>query len=367
MKTTQSIIAIRKLDVNAADKLFAELMDKTEQILNQHASNHATKYRDLSPSAFEKISHQTIQSACNNTPFNPDNVFLVSGHRFPDIVADGFYGVEVKSTNKDHWTSTGSSIVESTRIESVENIYMLFGKLGGNPPEFKCRPYQDVMYDIAVTHSPRYLIDMTLKKGETIFDKLNYSYDKLRTSPDAIEKVKQYYKKQAKQQGGRMPWWIDESEMEPISMNIRLWSTLSKSYRDELKAQILVLFPEVVKSDYSNAAMWLASAKGIVDPSFRDRFTAGGRIYMVNGILTKEGLPKIWKTVDNHYNLVRKYLSESTPIMPFIREYNPDLIKSHDMHNQWIKQIKSLLPSQTIGKTTYSIDDLLVGKITLGY
>lgn len=366
MNTSQSIIAVRKVDVKAADELFAELMDKTERILNQQASSHASEYRNLSPSALEKVSHQTIQLACDNTLFNPDKVILVSGHKFPDIVAEGFYGVEVKSTNKDHWTSTGSSIVESTRIDTVENIYMLFGKLGGNPPEFRCRPYQDVLYDIAVTHSPRYLIDMTLQKGETIFDKLNYPYDKLRTSPDAIEKVKQYYKKQAQKQGGSMPWWIDDAETEPISMNIRLWSTLSSSYRDTLKAQMLVLFPEVVNSDYSNAAMWLASAKGIVDPSFRDRFTAGGRIYEVNGKLTKEGLPKIWKTISNHYDMVKKYLAKDSSIMPFIREYNPDLLESRDMNNQWIKQIETLLPPQIINKTTYTIKDLLRGKITLG-
>lgn len=366
MNTQQSIIAIRKVDVNAADELFADLMNKTEKILNQQAAIHVQRYRNLTPSALEGVSHQTIQSACQNTPFNPENVILVSGHKFPDIVADGFYGVEVKSTNKDHWTSTGSSIVESTRIESVENIYMLFGKLGGNPPEFRCRPYQDVMYDIAVTHSPRYLIDMTLKKGETIFDKIGYPYDKLRTSNDAIERVKQYYKKQAKQQGGRMPWWIDESETEPISMNIRLWSTLSLIDRDTLKAQMLVLFPEVVNSDYSNAAMWLASAKGIVNPSFRDLFTAGGRIYLVNGKETKEGLPKIWKTINNYYELVKKYLNKDSSIMPFIREYNADLLASRDMLGQWLKQIESLLLPQTIGKTKYTIGDLLKGKISLG-
>lgn len=366
MNTSRSIIAIRKVDVDAADKLFAELMNKTERILNQQAAIHVTEYRNLSPSALEGVSHQTIQLACNNTPFNPDNVSLISGHKFPDIVAEGYYGVEVKSTNKNHWTSTGSSIVESTRIDTVENIYMLFGKLGGNPPEFKCRPYQDVMYDIAVTHSPRYLIDMTLKKGETIFDKLDYPYDKLRTSPDAIEKVKQYYKKQAQKQGGSMPWWIDETETEPISMNIRLWSTLPSSYRNALKAQMLVLFPEVVNSDYNNAAMWLASAKGIVDPSFRDRFTAGGRIYIVNGKYTKEGLPKIWKTVSAHFDMVKKYLSEDSSIIPFIREYNPDLLESNDLQKQWIKQIELLLPPQTINKTTYTIHDLLRGKITLG-
>ncbi len=366
MNSTQSIIAIRKADINAANQQFAQLMNKTEQILNQDASIHVEKYKKLSPSKLEEVSHQAIQLACKGTAFDPDNVILVSGHKFPDIVAEGFYGVEVKSTNKDHWTSTGSSIVESTRIDSVENIYMLFGKLGGTPAEFRCRPYQDVMRDIAVTHSPRYLIDMSLKQGETIFDKLELSYDQLRTSPDSIEKVKQFYKKQAKQEGGRMPWWIDESETEPISMNIQLWSTLPIIDRKELKAQLLVLFPEVVNSDYSNAAMWLASAKGIVNPSFRDVFTAGGKVYAINGKTIKEGLPKIWKSISDLYETVKRYLVSDSSLLPYIREYNPGLLKAKDMHKQWLKQIESLLPPQTINKKECHISAVLEDGIVLG-
>ena len=366
MNSTQSIIAIRKADINAANQQFAQLMNKTEQILNQDASIHVEKYKKLSLSKLEEVSHQAIQLACKGTAFDPDNVILVSGHKFPDIVAEGFYGVEVKSTNKDHWTSTGSSIVESTRIDSVENIYMLFGKLGGTPAEFRCRPYQDVMRDIAVTHSPRYLIDMSLKQGETIFDKLELSYDQLRTSPDSIEKVKQFYKKQAKQEGGRMPWWIDESETEPISMNIQLWSTLPIIDRKELKAQLLVLFPEVVNSDYSNAAMWLASAKGIVNPSFRDVFTAGGKVYAINGKTIKEGLPKIWKSISDLYETVKRYLVPDSSLLPYIREYNPGLLKAKDMHKQWLKQIESLLPPQTINKKECHISAVLEDGIVLG-
>ena len=74
---------------------------------------------------------------------------------------------------------------------------MLFGKLGGTPPEFKCKPYQDCLYDIAVTHSPRYLINMELEKNETIFSKMGTTYDDLRTSPDSIEQVRNYYRNKA--------------------------------------------------------------------------------------------------------------------------------------------------------------------------
>ena len=46
---------------------------------------------------------------------------------------------------------------------------MLFGKLGGKTAEFKCRPYEDCLSDIAVTHSPRYLINMELTKEQDYF------------------------------------------------------------------------------------------------------------------------------------------------------------------------------------------------------
>ena len=70
---------------------------------------------------------------------------------------------------------------------------LVIGKLGGNPLVFRCRPYQEVLSDIAVTLSPRYLINMELQDGETIFDKMNTTYDKFRTTENNIAKVWEYY------------------------------------------------------------------------------------------------------------------------------------------------------------------------------
>lgn len=102
---------------------------------------------------------------------------------------------------------------------------MLFGKLGGKYAEFKCRPYQDVLSEITVTHSPRYLINMNLTSGETIFDKMGTTYDELRTSEDSISQVREYYRKKANK-NDQMPWWISDNDSEPINMNLRLWATL---------------------------------------------------------------------------------------------------------------------------------------------
>src|SRR5690554_5148707 len=126
------------------------------------------------------------------TPFE-DSIELIGGQKFPDIIAKKYYGVEIKTTTKNHWRTTGNSIMESTRIEDVERIYMLFGKLGA-PIKFKSRIYQECLAEVVVTHSPRYLIDMNLEEGNTIFDKINTPYDILRRSESPAKPIINYYR-----------------------------------------------------------------------------------------------------------------------------------------------------------------------------
>ncbi len=340
-----NIIAIRKENVVEADSAFAHLMKKTEDDLNEKARRNVREYKDLTASQLESVSMTVIRECCEGTPFRQDEIRLISGLSFPDIVAERYYGVEVKSTSKNHWTSTGSSIVEATRIKDVESIYMLFGKLGGTPAEFRCRPYQDVLYEIAVTHSPRYLIDMELKSGETIFDKMAVGYDDLRTSHDSIAKIKRYYKSKAEANGNQMPWWIsgDDEEAETVGMNIRLWQDLSSTERADLVAQMLVLFPEVVSGKYGKAALWLAGAKGIVCTNIRDLFSAGGKVRTVDGQALNAHLPRVVKTLRDKFVKIRALLEKDSPITDYIREYNPSLSKG-DACDVWFREIISELP-----------------------
>ena len=356
------IISIRKNDVNVAEGLFSKLMTETENIMNMRALNNkwSTTNEALTSSSIEKESLDAIKKACCRVKeFNPEEVKLISGHKFPDIVAEKYFGVEVKSTTSDHWRSTGSSIVESTRVETVESIYVLFGKLGGIIAEFRCRPYADVMYDIAVTHSPRYLIDMELPQGKTIFDKINCDYDSFRKDPDSIKKVKKYYKEQAKK--GQMPWWIDENEENPLTLpvNIRLWNTLDRDEKEMLRAMLFILFPEVVKGEYGNAVMWLVSAKGVVNPSFRDSFSAGGKVNPVSWEKMDGGVPQVWKNLFEDKDIIKNLLGDGS-IYPYLREYNPILLESKDIYKAWVHQISSLLLPQTIYGKKYCIEKILI-------
>lgn len=341
------IIAIRKEDINLANEAFAELMIKTERSMNDFSRSNPKYFAGMSPSKLEVESCEVIKKSCVDTPFNPDNVLLVSGHAFPDIVAEQYYGIEVKSTKADHWTSTGSSIVESTRNNLVENIYMLFGKLGGKPPEFRCRPYQDVLYDIAVTHSPRYLINMELQDGETIFDKMNTSYDEFRSTENNIAIVRDYYKEKAKKaKRQEMPWWISsEDDEKPVNFTLRLWNSVNADERKVLTSYCLILFPEIwmpeanSRTKYNQASLWLCSFAQVIFPNIRDAFTAGGKVALENGRHLSTRYPQVYKTIIEHLHIIKVLLEKpSRETIELIAEFNPCLLNGNNLYQTWVKK-----------------------------
>ena len=255
---------------------FQQLMAATDAFLNLDAQRREDYYVGRGGHALERDVFEAISECAKGTPFQ-GSLQLVSGASFPDIVAGGFYGVEVKSTAKNHWTSIGSSILESTRIENVERIFLTFGKLG-RPVHFLSRPYEECLSDIAVTHYPRYKIDMCLGPGETIFDKMGVPYDTLRRMENPVEPVSQYYRSKLKP--GEQLWWAGEHIEEASPATVRLWSALGREEKQELRSMGYALFPELVAGDYKRYALWLVTARGIVNTHVRDEFSAGGQVMM---------------------------------------------------------------------------------------
>lgn len=345
MEKETNIIAIRKTDKSKGHKYFVELMEKTEKIMNEDAKKRTPSYKKFSASDLEVCSVEKIREACADSPFDGNEVQLISGQHFPDIIANKYYGVEVKSTKANHWTSTGSSIMESTRDINVDDIYMLFGKMGGKIPEFKCRPYEDVLYDIAVTHSPRYLINMELDKNDTIFAKMGISYDSLRTSDDAIDKVRRYYKEKAKKEHKvEMPWWITTDNIETSqSFNIALWNTLPSEKKDDLQTKCMILFPEALnpkksQTKYNKTSLWLCSYNQVVVPNMRDFYSAGGKITHVNGEEITPYAPQVFARIVRYADKIRNLLSNpSKELILLIGDYHPQLFKGRNLYDNWLK------------------------------
>lgn len=345
MDVSNNIITIRKRDITLAHEAFVELMDRTERILNAEALERPDEYKHLNSNTLESCAVEKIRLACADSPFDADEVELISGQRFPDIIANKYYGIEVKSTKENHWTSTGSSIVETTRIEDVDDIYMLFGKLGGVIPQFKCRPYQDVLYDIAVTHSPRYLINMELNGNETIFSKMGTTYDDFRNSPDNIAKVRQFYRERARKQNrNEMPWWITSDNIETgHSFNIKLWNSLETWEKRELQTKCMILFPEALNpvrnmSKYNNTTLWLCSYNQIVNPNVRDLYSAGGKITHVNGKRLETPVAQVFNIIVDYSDEIKAMLTHpSAEMYMMIRDFNPILLENDDMYESWLE------------------------------
>lgn len=260
------------------------------------------------------------------------------GQIFPDIIANNFYGVEVESTKQNHWKTTGNSVLESTRVEGIQRIYMLFGKMV-DPIEFKCRPYEDCLYDVIVTHSPRYAIDMNLNNGETIFDKIKLDYDTIRQSLNPIKPFKEYYRNKLAE--GQELWWLDNEEYQPDSIVFKIWNSLGKEEKDEFKILGYTYFPEILgkqQTKFDKFTLWLSVKQRIICPNVRDLFTAGGReeIIIENTLLS--ALPKtLAKFINNIDIIVNEFI---TTDIEKINEIWRTGFKTRDEINiEWIKRI----------------------------
>ncbi|WP_229239386.1 hypothetical protein [Emticicia agri] len=262
-------------DINRSE--FDLLLQLTITELNNQAKKKPDAIATLSGRNLEPYVKDIMTSLAVGTVFE-GSIELIGGQKFPDIVVKKYYGVEVKTTTQNHWKTTGNSVLETTRVEHVERIYMLFAKLA-SPVEFRCRPYEEVLSDVVVTHSPRYLIDMNLAKGKSIFDKMALSYDSLRKKENPIRQIVDYYKSKLKP--GEELWWIDtENINRPSNIIIRIWSNLSVKEKQALKNKSMVYFPELFGNSndkFGRLSIWLVTREAVVCPNVRDLFTAGGK------------------------------------------------------------------------------------------
>lgn len=326
MKTDPKFISFDVEGMNHVDEMVTALLKASISSMNEKAKNMPSVYKKMSGSAVEVFSYRSMCDVAPSVNFPKKKIELISGQVFPDMVLhDTKYGVEIKSTQKDQWTSTGSSIVESTRYANTDRIYMLFGKLGGTP-EFKCKPYQQCLSNIAVTHSPRYLINMDLNDKDNIFAKMNMDYDvfRLLKENEKITRVRSYYLQKAKREHRyEMPWWMDET----TNVNLSFYNDLSTNRKKEIQARACILFKSLYETDnhnrYRPISLWLCNSYSLLCPNMRDDFSAGGSCKKINGqVLTKP-----------YPHIVLELLKNREIIEALLKHPDEDLIR--DIHEFW--------------------------------
>lgn len=326
--------------IDKEQKKFEEILNKAHLIINDESQNNPSVFHNKNANQFEIDVYDAMCEASKKSEFEK-TIELISGHKFPDIIAKKFYGVEVKTTKQDHWKSTGNSVLETTRVDNIERIYLFFGKFT-DPIGFKIRKYEDCLYDVAVTHSPRYLIDMDLEIGKSIFDKLNLPYNDLRKLNNPIKPIIEYYRSLCKD--GEEPWWMDSGEstdnvVRPI---VTLWSHLDIEIQKNLRNEAMVRFPEIFSrssTKYHRLASWLAARHGIVDSSLRDRFTAGGQVEIKINRKTYKNIPRIFKYLqENIEDIILKVKSISIDDALYHWKLDSKPIYK-DLMNIWIEKI----------------------------
>lgn len=315
---------------------FERVLSKAHHMLENEAKNNNSYFLKRNANEFEEDVYHSLVLSSKNTEFE-STIELISGYRFPDIIAKKLYGVEVKTTKQNHWKSTGNSVLETTRVEFVENIFIYFGKLA-NPVGFKYKPYQDCLYDIAVTHSPRYLIDMDINTEDTIFSKLQIPYNKLRQLPNPIKPFVDFYRK--KTRPGEEPWWMDENKAL-VNPTIRIFSNLLKEEKEKFVTFSIAYFPEIFgksPTKYHRIAGWLASRYGVVDSSLRDRFSAGGQVTLELGLMRYDKIPRIYMNLSECFREIINIINE-TPLDDLSYYWGKELNSYTNLIDTWLKLV----------------------------
>jgi hypothetical protein len=273
------MLYVEKKDIH--EKRFVELLTATRQNSLNELEKQGSQAKTISSLGFEKLVFDQMSFAARNTEFD-QNIRQGGPHGFPDIIAEGYFGAEIKMTTGDKWLSTGNSVLESTRPEDVQKIYIFFGKFGGKI-DIKYRTYQECLYDIGVTHSPRYKINMDLPKGAAIFDKMGIAYDALRKESNPIKKIKEYYRSMLDE--GEELWWIDTQVEEDSTIPvIKSFRKLNGETQEKFMIEAMILFPEIFGSSptkFERIATYLVMNYSAVSSNLRDLFTAGGRVNLI--------------------------------------------------------------------------------------
>jgi hypothetical protein len=204
--------------------------------------------------------------------FNP------AAQAFPDIAIGGF-GIEVKFTTNDTWRSVANSVLETNRVEEVKKVYLIFGKMGG-APDVRWGEYEKCVMHVRTSHVPRFEVEIGTSRP--LFEQMGISYDEFRVSEmhEKMEYIRKYARGRLKE--GERLWWLEDAEGEEHSVPIqaRLYTSLTDEEKVALRAEAILLCPQVLKSGrsrdkYGDVALYMLTYHGVLSHQTRDSFTAG--------------------------------------------------------------------------------------------
>ncbi|EIM7320718.1 restriction endonuclease [Escherichia coli] len=248
--------------------LLSKATEQLTQDLKKSTEFHSSKYFEQQ---VRVVLHEILKDMGILVDMSPP------AQEFPDIII-GNFGVEVKYSDKNTWRSIANSIFEGSRKQGVDHVYLLFGKVGGEP-EVRWGRYEDSIMHVRTSHVPRFEVEIDAK--EPLFKKLNISYNDFRVlSPEKkMPYIRDYAKRRLK--SGERLWWIDDQpDARSLPLEVRLYTKLTQNEKRRYRAESAVLCPQIlrssrVKGKYDDITMFLLTYYGILCNQARDLFTAG--------------------------------------------------------------------------------------------
>ena len=259
--------------------------------------------------------------------------FSPPAQAFPDIAIDQ-YGIEVKFTTNDTWRSVANSVLESNRVDGIEQIYILFGKMGGSP-DVRWAKYEDCVMHVRTSHVPRFEVE--IGAGHSLFEQMGVSYEDFRALNihEKMEYIRSYARSRLKL--GERLWWLEDSpEVEhTLPIQARLYTSLSTEEKKKLRAQAVLLCPRIVSSGrsrnkYDDVVLFLLTYHGVLCHQARDLFSAGSVANPTNddagGLYIKRAISLIEPEIriaaaEIADDLLTEYWGYSVPQKDRIREW----------------------------------------------
>ncbi len=294
---------------------------------------------------FQRALYETIKEICHRKYVTKCEA--TRDGILPDIIVDE-YGVEAKLSNGKNWKSTGNSVTESTRVKDLKEIYIFFLRQYDGMLEYKYKKFEDCLSDIVVTHSPRYIVDMELEHGHSVFDAMNVSYSDFSKDKEKMRRVRKYLKSKVKK--GQELWWLDEDKGETITPIIKDYSTLNADMKNNIIMEAYILFPEILSktnTKYIRLAVYLLRKYQAINSHLRDMFTAGGRKSISIPGKKDADVSKVLFNLFSRAKSIKKTFSQVD--LDLIEEYwNAGRLKREDLENAWLDKIDDQITGENI-------------------
>jgi len=247
------------------DSICTKLTDEANSATFQTAGQFESRVRE----ALQEALHDDASVVIDFTP-HPQ--------AFPDI-AVGSFGVEVKFTLNDTWRSVANSVLETNRIESVEKVYLIFGKMGGKP-EVRWGDYEQSVIHVRTSHVPRFEVELFASRS--LFELMGISYDTFRLLPmeNKMRHIRAYARTRLHK--GERLWWLEDTpdSEHTLPIQARLYTSLTTAEKIRLRAEAALLCPNIVesgrsKNKYDDVVLYLLTYHGVICHQARDLFSAG--------------------------------------------------------------------------------------------